>query len=175
LPTAIRTREFFALASGAGDLAVGSSLFWSPQVPELNVIGLPWIVPDAKALETARRRAREGTTRCCDRALPGGSASLCATSDCGRRNDRRSAPRRRTDLKGLKVASAPTPLVRTPDRAGRAASDDDVRRRAAALKAGQARLRRKARSRPFVSARFDALGVRHVVLWGASRKSPFSP
>src|SRR6476619_6451436 len=43
-------REFFALASGAADLAVGSSLFWSAQVPELNVIGLPWIVPDAKAL-----------------------------------------------------------------------------------------------------------------------------
>src|ERR1700752_1750376 len=31
------SREFFALASGAADLAVGSTLFWSAQVPELNV------------------------------------------------------------------------------------------------------------------------------------------
>src|SRR6516162_7273043 len=45
------SREFAALARGAADLAVGSSLLWSVQVPELNVIGLPWIAADAKALD----------------------------------------------------------------------------------------------------------------------------
>ena len=36
-------REFVALRDGAADLAVGSTLFWSVQVVELNAIGLPWL------------------------------------------------------------------------------------------------------------------------------------
>src|SRR5215471_3517175 len=43
-------REFAALRDGGADLAVGSSLFWSGQVTELGVVGLPWLVPDDKDL-----------------------------------------------------------------------------------------------------------------------------
>ena len=43
-------REFAALRAGAIDLAVGSTLVWSAQVKELNLIALPWLVPDAPAL-----------------------------------------------------------------------------------------------------------------------------
>src|SRR5512137_2702520 len=39
-------REFVALRDGAADLAVGSTLFWSGQVVELNAIGLPWPAPE---------------------------------------------------------------------------------------------------------------------------------
>jgi len=34
-----------ALRDGAADLAVGSTFYWSVQVVELNVIGLPWLAP----------------------------------------------------------------------------------------------------------------------------------
>ena len=43
-------REFNALRDGAADLAVGSTLFWSAQVVELNVVSLPWLAPDSSAL-----------------------------------------------------------------------------------------------------------------------------
>ena len=39
-------REFSALRDGAADLAVGSTLFWSAQVVELNVFALPWLAPE---------------------------------------------------------------------------------------------------------------------------------
>src|SRR5450755_4398854 len=45
-------REFGALRAGSVDLAVGSTLAWSAQVPQLNVLALPWLVPDEPALES---------------------------------------------------------------------------------------------------------------------------
>src|SRR5580765_7501372 len=44
-------REFLALRGGAIDLAVASVSNWAPQVPELNVISLPWLFPDLAALD----------------------------------------------------------------------------------------------------------------------------
>src|SRR5512134_3178481 len=44
-------RELAALAAGAADLAVGSSLFWSMQAGALGVIGLPWLAPDPRQLD----------------------------------------------------------------------------------------------------------------------------
>ena len=53
-------REFIALRDGAADLAVGSTLFWSAQVVELNVIALPWLAPEDERARGARdgRRGR---------------------------------------------------------------------------------------------------------------------
>src|SRR5262249_49237699 len=44
--------EVPALRDGAIDLAVGSSLAWSAQVPALNLLALPGLVPDDAVLET---------------------------------------------------------------------------------------------------------------------------
>ncbi len=44
-------REFGALRDGAFQLAVGSTLSWSTQVPQLNVVALPWLVPDEQTLQ----------------------------------------------------------------------------------------------------------------------------
>jgi TRAP-type C4-dicarboxylate transport system substrate-binding protein len=43
--------EFAALRDGGIDLAVGSAATWAMQVTELNLIALPWLVPDADALD----------------------------------------------------------------------------------------------------------------------------
>ncbi len=43
-------REFLALRDGAADLAVGSTLFWSSQVVDLNVFALPWLAPEDREL-----------------------------------------------------------------------------------------------------------------------------
>jgi TRAP-type C4-dicarboxylate transport system substrate-binding protein len=44
-------REFGALRDRSFELAVGSTFAWSAQVPQLNVLALPWLVPDAPELE----------------------------------------------------------------------------------------------------------------------------
>ncbi len=46
-----QTREFTALRSGAIDLAVGNTLNWSPQISELNIFNLPFLMPDYAAAD----------------------------------------------------------------------------------------------------------------------------
>src|SRR6202158_6197641 len=44
-------REFGALRDRTFELAVGSTFAWSAQVPQLNVLALPWLVPGARELD----------------------------------------------------------------------------------------------------------------------------
>lgn len=46
-----QTREFSAMRSGLIDLAVGSTINWSPQVPALNLFSLPFFLPDEAAVD----------------------------------------------------------------------------------------------------------------------------
>jgi tripartite ATP-independent transporter DctP family solute receptor len=46
-----QTREFTAIRQGAIDLAIGSTINWSPQVKELNLFSLPFLMPDYKAID----------------------------------------------------------------------------------------------------------------------------
>ena len=46
-----QTREFSAMRSGLIDMAVGSTINWSPQVPELNLFSLPFLMPDDAAVD----------------------------------------------------------------------------------------------------------------------------
>jgi TRAP-type C4-dicarboxylate transport system substrate-binding protein len=159
-------RELFVLASGAADLAVGSSLFWSAQVPELNVIGLPWLVPDAKALDallagTVRERL--------DAAIERAGAVPLAYAPLGLRSLATTAIGAQTpdDLKGLKVRIGPTPLVADLLIAlGAQPAAMTFADAQAALKAGRLDAQEGTLA-TITAARFDALGIRHVVMWGA--------
>src|SRR5512137_1011637 len=46
-----QTREFTAIRQGIIDMAVGSTINWSPQVRELNLFSLPFLMPDYKAID----------------------------------------------------------------------------------------------------------------------------
>ena len=46
-----QTREFSALRQGVIDMAVGSTINWSPQVKQLNLFSLPFLMPDYKAMD----------------------------------------------------------------------------------------------------------------------------
>lgn len=46
-----QTKEFSAMRSGLIDMAVGSTINWSPQVPELNLFSLPFLMPDHAAID----------------------------------------------------------------------------------------------------------------------------
>ncbi len=46
-----QTREFTAIRQGVIDLAVGSSINWSPQIKQLNLFSLPFLISDEKAMD----------------------------------------------------------------------------------------------------------------------------
>ncbi len=46
-----QTREFSALRQGVIDMAVGSTINWSPQVKQLNLFSLPFLMPDFAAID----------------------------------------------------------------------------------------------------------------------------
>jgi TRAP-type transport system periplasmic protein len=46
-----QTREFTAMRSGVIDMAVGSTINWSPQIVELNIFSMPFLMPDYEALD----------------------------------------------------------------------------------------------------------------------------
>ena len=160
------SREFFSLASGAADLAVGSSLFWSAQIPELNVVGLPWIAPDAKALEALVSGTMKGRL---DAAIERAGAVPLAYAALGLRSLATTTSNVQTpdELKGLRVRIGPTPLVAdlfialAAEPRTLSFADAQAALRAGTLDAQEGTLPTLA------AARFDALGVRHIVLWGA--------
>jgi TRAP-type transport system periplasmic protein len=46
-----QTREFSALRQGVIDMAIGSTINWSPQVKELNLFSMPFLMPDHAAVD----------------------------------------------------------------------------------------------------------------------------
>ena len=46
-----QTREFSALRQGVIDMAIGSTINWSPQVKQLNLFSLPFLMPDYAAID----------------------------------------------------------------------------------------------------------------------------
>jgi tripartite ATP-independent transporter DctP family solute receptor len=46
-----QTKEFTAMRRGVIDMAIGSTINWSPQVKQLNIFALPFLMPDYTALD----------------------------------------------------------------------------------------------------------------------------
>jgi tripartite ATP-independent transporter DctP family solute receptor len=46
-----QTKEFTSIRQGAIDLAIGSTINWSPQVQQLNLFSMPFLMPDYKAID----------------------------------------------------------------------------------------------------------------------------
>ncbi len=46
-----QTKEFTAIRQGAIDMAIGSTINWSPQVQQLNIFSMPFLMPDYKAID----------------------------------------------------------------------------------------------------------------------------
>jgi len=46
-----QTREFTAIRQGVIDMSIGSTINWSPQIKELNLFSLPFLLPDYKAMD----------------------------------------------------------------------------------------------------------------------------
>ena len=46
-----QTREFSALRQGVIDMAIGSTINWSPQVKQLNLFSMPFLMPDYASID----------------------------------------------------------------------------------------------------------------------------
>ncbi len=46
-----QTREFTAIRQGVIDMAIGSTINWSPQIKQLNLFSLPFLMPDYSAMD----------------------------------------------------------------------------------------------------------------------------
>ena len=104
-----QTREFSAIRQGVIDLAVGSTINWSPQVKELNLFSLPFLMPDYAAMDALTQgEVGKEMFKIIDKA---GVVPL-AWGENGYReiSNSKLAIRKPEDLKGLKIRVVGSPL-----------------------------------------------------------------
>lgn len=104
-----QTREFSAIRQGVIDMAVGSTINWSPQVRQLNLFSLPFLMPDYAAVD-ALTQGGVGT-RLFEAVEKAGVVPL-AWGENGYRqlSNAKHEIRRPSDLKGLKLRVVGSPL-----------------------------------------------------------------
>ena len=104
-----QTREFSAIRQGVIDMAVGSTINWSPQVKELNVFSLPFLMPDYAAAD-ALTQGEVG--REIFKIIEKAGVVPLAWGENGYReiSNSRLSIRKPADMKGLKIRVVGSPL-----------------------------------------------------------------
>ncbi len=104
-----QTKEYTAIRQGAIDMAIGSTINWSPQVKELNIFSMPFLMPDYKAIDalTGGEVGREIW-----KILESKDTVPLAWGENGFRelSNSKKAIRKPVDLKGLKIRVVGSPL-----------------------------------------------------------------
>lgn len=104
-----QTREFSAMRSGLIDLAVGSTINWSPQIPELNLFSLPFFFPDEAAVDAVT--GGEAGDMLFDAIEAGGVVPLAWGENGFRQVSNSRGPiSEPSDLDGLKIRVVGSPL-----------------------------------------------------------------
>ncbi|EGI76086.1 DctP family TRAP transporter solute-binding subunit [Hylemonella gracilis] len=104
-----QTREFSAIRQGIIDMAVGSTINWSPQVKQLNLFSMPFLMPDYKAVD-ALTQGEVGLEIFA--AIDKAGVLPLAWSENGYREltNSKRAVRSPADLKGMKIRVVGSPL-----------------------------------------------------------------
>jgi tripartite ATP-independent transporter DctP family solute receptor len=100
-----QTREFVAMRQGLIDMNVGSTINLAPQIREMNLFSLPFIMPDQRAFDALTSGAVRADL---DKTLASRDAVALAWSENGFRqvSNSKRAVRKPEDLKGLKIRYA---------------------------------------------------------------------
>ena len=104
-----QTREFTAIRQGVIDMAVGSTINWSPQVKQLNLFSLPFLMPDYAAIDAlVQGEVGKEMFKIIEKA---GVVPL-AWGEIGYRqlSNSRQAVSKPEDLKGMKLRVVGSPL-----------------------------------------------------------------
>jgi len=160
-------REFLALAEGRADLAVGSALQWSAQVPPLAVFALPWLAPDPRDL--AALVADPALRAALAQRLDAAGAVLVALAPLGHRAVATTgrAIRAPADVAGLRLRIAPLPLVQEVLAALGAAPQAMPFARAQAAFAAGTLDGQEGPVSAIAAGRATAFGPKHLCDWGA--------
>ena len=104
-----QTREFSALRQGVIDMAIGSTINWSPQVKQLNLFSLPFLMPDYAAIDALTQgEVGKEMFKILDKA---GVVPLAWGENGYRELTNSKHPvRAPADLKGLKIRIVGSPL-----------------------------------------------------------------
>lgn len=104
-----QTREFAALRQGVIDMAVGSTINWSPQIPELNIFSMPFLMPDYAAIDALTQG--EVGEQLFERIRSQGVEPLAWAENGFRELTNSQHPvRKPADLAGLKIRVVGSPL-----------------------------------------------------------------
>jgi len=104
-----QTREFSAIRQGVIDMAVGSTINWSPQVKQLNLFSLPFLMPDYAAMDALTQgEVGKEIFKIIDKA----GVMPLAWGENGYReiSNSKLAIKKPEDLKGLKIRVVGSPL-----------------------------------------------------------------
>jgi TRAP-type transport system periplasmic protein len=158
-------REFAALRDGAADLAVGSTLVWAAQVPQLNLLALPWLIPS----ETALAKLLEGDVgaRLATELDMAGVVPLVLSANGFTVLATRVAVRKPADLAGLKIRVQGSPLALDVLAALGAQSVAMSATQARAAFASGALDGQEITVAAYDASRLDTAGLTHIVLWEA--------
>ena len=104
-----QTREFSALRQGVIDMAVGSTINWSPQVKQLNLFSLPFLFPDYAAVDAV---TQGDVGKSIFATLDKAGVVPLAWGENGYReiSNSKLAIKSPADLKGLKIRVVGSPL-----------------------------------------------------------------
>jgi TRAP-type C4-dicarboxylate transport system substrate-binding protein len=159
-------RELVALSDGTADLAIGSSLYWSAQIPALGVVGLPWLAAERAQLDALLAGPVADALLA---AIARAGVVPLALAPLGHREfaSRERSIRTPAGLAGLKVRVTGAPLLTTVYAAfGAQPLTMAFADSQAAFADGTLDLQ-DGTPATFAGAHVDALGLKRVVLWGA--------
>jgi tripartite ATP-independent transporter DctP family solute receptor len=160
-----QTREFSAIRQGVIDLAIGSTINWSPQVKELNLFSLPFLMPDYKAID-ALTRGEVGKDLFAILERQGVVPLAWGENGFRELSNSRKAVRAPEDMKGLKfrVVGSPifidtfTALGANPTQMSWADAQPALASKAVDGQENPLSI--------FVAAKLTTLGQNHLTLWG---------
>ena len=160
-----QTREFSAIRQGVIDMAVGSTINWSPQVKALNLFSLPFLFPDFAAVDAVTQGAPgQEIFKILDKA---GVVPL-AWGENGYReiSNSKHAITQPADLKGLKLRVVGSPLFMDTFTALGANPTQMSWADAQPAMASKAVDGQENPLSVFQAAKLQSVGQKHVTLWG---------
>ena len=160
-----QTREFTALRQGVIDLAVGSTINWSPQVKQLNLFALPFLMPDFAAVDALTQgEVGKEIFAAVDKA----GALPLAWGENGFReiSNSKRAIQAPDDLKGMKIRVVGSPLfLETMSALGANPTQMSWADAQPALASGAV----DGQENPmavYMAAKLHTVGQKYVTLWG---------
>ncbi|MCZ4316973.1 DctP family TRAP transporter solute-binding subunit [Comamonadaceae bacterium G21597-S1] len=160
-----QTREFTAIRQGVIDMAIGSTINWSPQVKQLNLFSMPFLMPDYAAIDALTQgEVGKQMFSILDKA---GVVPLAWGENGYREVTNSKGPiRKPEDLKGLKLRVVGSPLFSDIFTAlGANPTQMSWADAQPALSSGAVDGQENPMS-VFTAAKMHTIGQKHVTMWG---------